>query len=310
VTLLRQYLLAVQSFTRVPVAGALEHWNADDGPDPVPSAAHFPGVGWFVGLVSCIVFALVGLALPGSPFAPLAAAVASVAAVLFLTGAAHEEGLASVAGALLPRSQRGQPFDARFDSRLTVQGVIALVLAVLAKVALLAVLGAHSPAVVLAALFGAQVVSRFWPLVLARGMSYLGAGVRDDRPFAHPIVRRELGIAAAWCAVPLALTLWGQGPGVRAARARRERARGAVAAPPVLAPPAGLQRSMYRDHAAAVRNRFLSRGGDRPGDLSGYLRRGISSVTTGGPDMLEARTAWRASTDLSTRFSSTDAPTR
>ncbi|HSH90488.1 MAG TPA: adenosylcobinamide-GDP ribazoletransferase [Ramlibacter sp.] len=213
-TLLRQYLLAVQSFTRVPVAGALEHWTAEDTPDPVASAAHFPGVGWFVGLVACTVFALVGLALAGSPFAPLAAAVATVSAVVLMTGAVHEEGLASVAGALLPRSRPGQPFDARFDTRVTVQGNVAIVLVLLAKIALLAVLGGHAPAVVLAALFTAQVVSRFWPLVLARGMSYLaGAGPLDDKPFAHPIVRRELGIAAAWCAVPLVLALWGQGLG-------------------------------------------------------------------------------------------------
>ena len=216
-TLFRQYLLAVQSFTRVPLAGALSPHADDDDAQAGASTAravHFPGVGWFVGLVACTVFALVGLALPGSPFAPLVAGVAAVIAMLFVTGGSHEEGLATVTGALAPGRERSQPHDVRFETRVSAQGVMALVLVLFAKVSLLAVLASHSPATVLAALFTGQVVSRFWPLVLASGMSYLGqTTAREAQPFTQVIGRRELGVAAAWCAVPLALTLWGQGFG-------------------------------------------------------------------------------------------------
>jgi hypothetical protein len=53
---------------------------------PRASAAHYPAVGWLVGFAGCAAFALVGLALPPSPFATLAAAAASTAVTVLLRG--------------------------------------------------------------------------------------------------------------------------------------------------------------------------------------------------------------------------------
>lgn len=210
---LRQYLIAVQFFTRMPVTGALAQW-AGLSPEMLrASAAHFPGVGWLVGLLACTVFALLGSILPDSPFAPLVAAVGCIAATAWLTGAAHEDGLAAVTDGLGGSAGRLQALQIMKDSRLGTYGALALVLALLVKVSLLAVLAAQSPAAVLAALLAAHVLSRFWPLVLVRTMPYIGdATAANGKPLADRIDSRQLGVAAAWCVVPLAVAVLVQGP--------------------------------------------------------------------------------------------------
>ena len=55
---LRHYLLAVQFFTRIPVTGRLAAWVGYSPAMLRASAAHFPGVGWLAGGLSCAVFAL------------------------------------------------------------------------------------------------------------------------------------------------------------------------------------------------------------------------------------------------------------
>jgi threonine dehydratase len=68
---LRHYLLAVQFFTRLPVTGALARW-VGFSPDMLrASAAHFPGVGWLVGLAACVAFAGLSWVLPATVFTPL-----------------------------------------------------------------------------------------------------------------------------------------------------------------------------------------------------------------------------------------------
>jgi len=211
VSFLRQYLIAIQLFTRMPVKGALAQ-RAGFTPDTLRgSAAHFPGVGWLVGLLACTVFALMSLALPDSPFAPLAAAVACIVATALLTGADHETGLAHVADSLGGGHPREQALDIMKDTRLGSYGALALVLALAAKVSLLAVLAAQSPTAVLAALLAAHVLSRFWPLLLVRTLPHAGdAGAPRNGPLAERIDSRDLGIAAAWCLVPLAIALLAQ----------------------------------------------------------------------------------------------------
>ncbi len=217
---MRHYLAAVHSFTRVPATGALGQWMGAAGPeDARASAAHFPGVGWLVGIVACAAFALVGLLLPGSPFDPLAAAVGCTVATLVLTGGVHENGLARVADALGGPANPERALEIMADSRIGSFGVLALVLALLAKVSLLAVLAAQSPVAVLAALVAAHVVSRFWPLLLGRGLpgmpglTYLGDAASTAKPLAEPVTNRSLGIAAAWVALAVALAWAAQGAG-------------------------------------------------------------------------------------------------
>lgn len=210
---LRQYLSALQLFTRLPVTGPLAKWLGSSPEALRASACHWPGVGWLVGLVACTVFALLGLALPNGPYVPLAAAAACIVATVLLTGAVHEAALIRFADGL---GRGDDPPDTLEATRSTVasHGAIALVLALLFKMTLLAVLAGQSPAAVLAALLAGHVVSRFWPLVLMRGLSYTGDAARaDGQRFADPVNARSLVVGAGWCIVPLAVALLVQPPG-------------------------------------------------------------------------------------------------
>jgi adenosylcobinamide-GDP ribazoletransferase len=187
---LRQYLIAVHSFTRVPVTGSLAEWMGPSAAVAPSSAAHFPGVGWLIGIVACAVFALIGLVLQGSLFASLVAAAGSTMTTVWLTGGVHELALARVAKTL---------------------GSITLTLALIGKVALLALLAARSPVAVLVALLGAHVVSRFWPLVLARYATQPAADAAANASALPTVGSRDLGIAAAWAVAALLIVFAGQG---------------------------------------------------------------------------------------------------
>jgi adenosylcobinamide-GDP ribazoletransferase len=203
---LRHYLLAVQFFTRLPVTGGLARWVGFSPAMLRASAAHFPGVGWLVGAAACLAFAVTALALPVSPYTPLAAAVASTACTVWLTGAFHEDGLADLADGLGGSAERERALAIMKDSRIGAYGAIALLLALLLKVALLAVLASVAPLAVLAALLAAHAVSRFWPLVLIRTLAYVGdADGSKSKPLAERITTAAVWTGAAWSSVPLAL---------------------------------------------------------------------------------------------------------
>ena len=211
---LRHYLLAVQFFTRIPITGRLADWVGFSPALLRASSAHFPGVGLLVALVAMGVYGALHWALGGglpatAPLASLAALVAAVlctAATVLLTGGFHEDGLADVADGLGGSHQRERALDIMKDSRIGAFGAMALVLALLAKVALLALLGAYSLGAALSALLGAHVLARFWPLLLVRTMAHVGdTATSKSKPLADQIGGRALAAAAFWCFVPLAL---------------------------------------------------------------------------------------------------------
>jgi adenosylcobinamide-GDP ribazoletransferase len=202
----RHYLLAVQYFTRLPVKGPLADWVGFSPEMLRAAAAHFPGVGWLVGMTACVSFAVLSLALPDTPVTALTAAVGCAMATALLTGAFHEDGLADVADGLGGGSSRERALEIMKDSRVGAFGALALLLVVAAKVGLLGVLAAASPAAVLTALLAAHTVSRFWPLLVAHTLPHIGdAGSSKSKPLADQVERRALYVAAAWCLLPLAL---------------------------------------------------------------------------------------------------------
>ena len=139
---------------------------------PGEGSVHFPAAGWVVGGLACVAFALLGFLVQGSALVPLVAAMGSTVATIAVTKAAHEKAAAKFAQGL------------GFPAAMTIN------LLLLAKVSLLGVLGGQSPAGVLLALFAAQPVSRFAAAWAERRMD-----------------RRELGIALAWCMVPVGAAL-------------------------------------------------------------------------------------------------------
>ena len=181
----RQFALALHHSTRLRFGGT---WAppADADPDALrASDAHLPGAGWIVGLAACLSFAVVALLLRGNPWGPAAAAIASVAATLLMTGARAESALFRTAD---------QWEAATAVPGASGRGVLALVLVLTGKIVLLAAMASVSEARVMAALFAGHVLSRLAPVVL----SQRDPDARDPR-----VVR----VAALWCLAPLLLMI-------------------------------------------------------------------------------------------------------
>ena len=207
----RHYLLALQFFTRIPVTGPLAHWIGFSPAMLRASAGHVPGVGVVVGGLVAGLTALLLAGLPDSGFSPLVAAVLGTAFGVLITGAFHEDGLADVFDGLGGTPDRDRALIIMKDSRVGAFGAIAVVLALLAKVSLLALLGSVSSALLCTALFLAHVVSRTWPLLLIRLMPHVGdAAGSKSKPLADQISAASLVTALTWTVAALALVLWGQ----------------------------------------------------------------------------------------------------
>ena len=129
---IREFLLAVQFFTRIPITGALAEWVGFSPAMLRASAGHFPGVGMLVGAVAALCYALLVALLPDTAFAPLVAAVLSTSVTVLLTGGFHEDGLADVADGLGGSYDKDRALEIMKDSRVGAFGAMALVLVLLA----------------------------------------------------------------------------------------------------------------------------------------------------------------------------------
>ena len=207
----RHYLLSLQFFTRIPVTGRLADWVGFSPAMLRASAGHFPGVGWLVGGLLAAFSWLLLVYLPDTAMTPLVVAALGTAAGVLLTGAFHEDGLADVADGLGGSLDRERALLIMKDSRVGAFGAIAVGLALLAKVALLALLGSLSAELMCIALFLGHVVSRTWPLLLIRFMPHVGdAAGSKSKPLADQISGAGLLTAFVWYFGALALVLYGQ----------------------------------------------------------------------------------------------------
>ena len=159
---------ATAFLTRLPVPGR-------HGQDLAHAANAFPLVGALVGLIAGLAYLLAWWLSLG----PWLSAVAAVLAAIAVTGALHEDGLADVADGLGARGAREGRLAAMRDSRIGAFGVIALVLALGARIGGLAEL--HGPATVILTLIAAGAISRAAMVVAMRYMPAarsdgLGAG--------------------------------------------------------------------------------------------------------------------------------------
>lgn len=208
---IRHYLLSVQFFTRIPITGRLADWVGFSPALLRASAGHFPGVGLLVGLLVALFTAVLLLALPATATAALVAAALGTALGVLITGAFHEDGLADVADGLGGSAERERALVIMKDSRVGAFGAIAVVLALLCKVALLALLAEVSAPLMVSALVGAHVVSRSWPLLTIRLMQHVGdvAGSKS-KPLADQISATALVTGFLWCFMALALIVSAQ----------------------------------------------------------------------------------------------------
>jgi len=137
--------------------------------DLAQAARAFPLVGLAVGgLAGGVMWLAAGTAL-----GPLACALIGLAAAAWLTGALHEDGLADVADAMGGGS-RERRLEIMRDSRIGTYGVVALILAVGLKAAVLS--GLPGPGVAWAAFAAAHALSR---AVMAPCMAWM-APARTD----------------------------------------------------------------------------------------------------------------------------------
>jgi adenosylcobinamide-GDP ribazoletransferase len=124
------------------------------GGDLSRAARAFPLVGLALGVAGALVYgALFSLSVPVWVAAGLA-----VGAVALATGALHEDGLADTADGLGGAASRDDKLAVMRDSRIGVYGVLALVFAILVKVAAIAAIA--TPDAVAGALIAAHVLSR------------------------------------------------------------------------------------------------------------------------------------------------------
>lgn len=208
---IKHFLLAIQFFTRIPITGKLADWVGYSPEMLKRSAAHFAGVGWVVGIVAAGVY-LTAQALLPSPFAPLIAACLSTIATVLLTGGFHEDGLADLADGLGGSLDRDRALEIMKDSRIGAFGAMALVLALLTKIALLAALGASEAALVFTLIVASHVISRALPMGLLALLPHVGDAGLDgkgskSKPLADSISRTALASNFLWCFGLLALVL-------------------------------------------------------------------------------------------------------
>ena len=210
---IRHYLLAVQFFTRIPITGRLAEWAGFSPAMLRASAGHFPGVGVLVGAAAAGVYALFAVLLPATTFTPLVAAVLSTIATVLLTGGFHEDGLADVADGLGGGNDKARALEIMKDSRVGAFGAMALSLALLCKVALVALLGSTETELLTlcSALFAAHVVSRTAPLLLIAWLPHVGdSAASKSKPLANQISSSSLLTAFVWCFIAIALVLYVQ----------------------------------------------------------------------------------------------------
>ncbi len=169
--------------------------------------AYFPAVGALLGLVSGLVFILVGVMTT-----PLLAAAAAVAVMAVLTGGLHLDGLADTADGLLGGGSRERQLEIMRDPRLGAFGAIALILFLISDVG---VISALPPARALPALIVAGALSRWAMLWLVALVPYVrpsGLGVAasgDHRAFDLVLGSAVAAIACLldWRRAALALVL-------------------------------------------------------------------------------------------------------
>jgi len=186
-----EFMAALIFLTRLPIP-----WKGDWPADLDRRAmAWFPIVGALLGTVGGLCYWFLGIA----GLSPLLAAIVTVAALTWLTGALHEDGLADMADGFGGGRDREAKLAIMKDSRVGTYGSMALILAVLARVGVLATLA--DPRTVALALIGAHAFSRGL-LPLARlalpDARQQGLAARNGRPdSARALVAALIGFTLA-----------------------------------------------------------------------------------------------------------------
>ncbi|MEM8551266.1 MAG: adenosylcobinamide-GDP ribazoletransferase [Pseudomonadota bacterium] len=188
---------ALTFFSRFPVPRSLA------GMPFVEAAAAAPLAGAVVAVPPAILVAV--LLVVGA--SPLLAATVGVLALVIATGALHEDGLADCADGFFGAAERSRRLEIMHDSRIGAFGVLALIGAVLIKVAVLEAAIAKSPWAALFAFVAAAAAARavsLYPWVALPGARAEGLAARIGQPTVATFRKALLwGIA-----ITALLTVW------------------------------------------------------------------------------------------------------
>lgn len=159
---LAEFLAALTFLTRLPVPGqgstTEAAWNAAIHGRAM---AWYPFVGLVVGLLGAVIYRIAwGVGLP-----PWPAAFLTLAGLVWLTGALHEDGLADFADGAGGGATPQRRLEIMRDSRIGTYGATTLVLSLGLRVAVVAAL--VEPRTVLLALIAAHAASRGFMVLLA-----------------------------------------------------------------------------------------------------------------------------------------------
>lgn len=192
---INSFFAALRFLTRLPGP----RWTGGERLDL--SAPYFPLVGALVGAIGAAV------ALFAAKFWPHPVAIAlSMGATVLVTGAFHEDGLSDAADGFGGGWTREDILRIMKDSRVGSFGVVALVLVLLTKFALLESVAA--PGRLAALMIAGHAASRLAPVALIQALDYARDEAGKARPVAGRMTRGRLALAALFgCAPSLALPL-------------------------------------------------------------------------------------------------------
>ena len=189
---LQYFFEALRFFTRVPVPA----WVGHSTEALNRSTRYFPAVGLLVGGLGAAVY-LGAIQL----WSPTVAVLLSMAATIFATGAFHEDGLADMVDGFGGGWDKSRILEIMKDSRVGSYGVVAMVLALAGKWALLVSLPL---ALVPVALLAGHAVSRFASTWLIRCLDYVQEdALSKAKPLATRLSWRALLVAGLFALLPL-----------------------------------------------------------------------------------------------------------
>ena len=192
---IRLFFIALQFFTRIPIpswVGFEPHWLHH-------ASRYFPAVGWVVGIIAALVYALAALVWP-----QWIAVILSTIVSIYMTGAFHEDGFADVCDGFGGGMTPERVLDIMRDSRVGAYGAIGISLMLLFKCASLATMPANY--VIVALLFGHPLsrlmsASVIWCLLYAKLEG-------KAKPLAQHMSTKEFLIACTCVVLPIAIIVY------------------------------------------------------------------------------------------------------
>ncbi|HEX3300147.1 MAG TPA: adenosylcobinamide-GDP ribazoletransferase [Actinomycetota bacterium] len=188
------FIAGISFLTRIPVGGDVAER------DIAASVAWFPLVGALVGVLSGAVYLLASKA-----WSPLVSSLLAIGASIAITGAFHEDGLGDTADAFGAASTGRDPQPVLKDPRMGTFGVVALVLTIGLRVALVASLTARAGALALIAAHAlARGVSAATVVSAASAGGGLGSSYAALAPKWRGVVAVVVGLVIATVCIGIA----------------------------------------------------------------------------------------------------------